>query len=134
MSPAEFLADHETNLGGHLAIRFTSHQRDCVTAEMTAQKTHLTIGGRVHGGAIMAFADTVAAYGAVLNLPSEQHGTTTIESKTSFLGAGEPGAVYAESRPLHRGRTTMVWETTIRSQSRKVIAMVWQTQMVLQPR
>lgn len=134
MSPAEYLAEHPSNLGGHLDIRFTSHDPDRVTAEMQAGKQHLTIGGRVHGGALMAFADTVAAYATVLNLPSSKHATATIESKTNFLSGGQPGTLYAETVALHRGRRTVVWQTSIRSVARDLLAIVLQTQIIIDPK
>lgn len=134
MTAEEFLAAHHHNLGAHLNIRFTDHKPDEISAEMDAGASHLTVGGRVHGGALMAFADTVAAFGAVLNLPSSRHSTTTLESKTNFFRAAMPGIVKAKAVPLHRGRSTMVWQTNISSPDGKLIAVVSQTQMVLSPR
>jgi uncharacterized protein (TIGR00369 family) len=85
----------------------------------------------LHGGAFMAFADTVGAVGTVMNLPPGTR-TTTIESKTNFLGAALVNTrVAAESTPLHRGKTTQVWQTMIRSEAGKLCAVVTQTQMVL---
>ena len=79
----------------------------------------------------MSLADTLGAIGTVLNLPKGAI-TTTIESKTNFLGAAPLGArVIGESTPVHRGRTTMVWQTRISLESGKLIALVTQTQMVL---
>jgi uncharacterized protein (TIGR00369 family) len=79
----------------------------------------------------MAFADTVGAVGTVMNLPAGAR-TTTIESKTNFMGAAPVNTrIVSESVPLHRGRTTQVWQTTIRSEAGKLIAVVTQTQMVL---
>jgi uncharacterized protein (TIGR00369 family) len=93
-----------------------------------------TTGNVCHGGALMAFADTVGAIGTVANLPAGAR-TTTIESKTNFLGAAPVNTrVAAESVPLHRGRTTQVWQTTIRSAEGKLVAVVTQTQMVLPAR
>jgi len=79
----------------------------------------------------MAFADTLGAVGTVLNLP-EGAGTTTIESKTNFFGPGVAGTtITAECLPLHRGRRTQTWQTSIRSPEGKLLAQVTQTQMVL---
>jgi uncharacterized protein (TIGR00369 family) len=91
-------------------------------------------GGICHGGALMALADTLGGVGTMANLrPGER--TTTIESKTNFMGAAPAGArIVAESVPLHRGRTTQVWQTTIRQEDGKLVAVVTQTQMVLAPR
>jgi 1,4-dihydroxy-2-naphthoyl-CoA hydrolase len=85
----------------------------------------------MHGGAIMAFADTLGAIGAFLNLP---HGalTTTIESKTNFIGAAKEGStVLAESAPLHIGRRSSVWQTRVAREDGTLVAVVTQTQLVL---
>src|SRR4029077_4233104 len=85
----------------------------------------------LHGGAVMAFADTLGAAATVLNLP-EGKGTTTIESKTNFLGPAPVGTtVIGETTPIHRGRRTMVWTTRITTAEGKLVAVVTQTQMVL---
>jgi 1,4-dihydroxy-2-naphthoyl-CoA hydrolase len=85
----------------------------------------------LHGGAIMAFADSLGGVGTMLNLP-EGAGTTTIESKTNFIAAAPLGArLIGESTPAHRGRRTMVWQTRITTQDGKLIALVTQTQLVL---
>jgi uncharacterized protein (TIGR00369 family) len=90
-----------------------------------------TGGGVCHGGAFMAFADTIGAVGTVVNLPPNTR-TTTIESKTNFMGAAPVNTrITAESVPLHRGKSTQVWQTTIRSEAGKLCAIVTQTQMVL---
>jgi len=85
---------------------------------------------RVHGGAIMALADTLGAIGTVLNLPKGSV-TTTIESKTNFLAAGRGGELIGEALPLHLGRNTMVWQTTIRDGEERRVAIVTQTQLVI---
>ena len=85
----------------------------------------------LHGGAIMAFADTLGATGAFLNLP-EGAGTTTMESKTNFVGSAKVGStVTAESTPVHIGRSTSIWTTRIVREDGKLVAVVTQTQMVL---
>ena len=90
-----------------------------------------TLGDTVHGGTIMAFADTVGAIGTVMNL-REGQGTTTIESKTNFFAGARVGTILtAESVPLHRGRRTQVWETRITNPDGRLVAKVTQTQMVL---
>jgi uncharacterized protein (TIGR00369 family) len=89
-----------------------------------------TLPGRAHGGVLMAFADTLGAYGTCINLPAGA-GTTTIESKTNFFAAGREGSVLrGEATPLHIGRRTMVWQTRITSGD-ALVALVTQTQMVL---
>jgi uncharacterized protein (TIGR00369 family) len=85
----------------------------------------------IHGGAIMALADTVGAAAAVINLP-EGAGTTTIESKTNFVGPAQAGTtVKATATPIHRGRRTQVWQTRLETDAGKLVAIVTQTQMVL---
>jgi 1,4-dihydroxy-2-naphthoyl-CoA hydrolase len=102
-----------------------------IVASMLVRPDLCTTGGILHGGAIMAFADTLGAVGAFVNLP-EGGRTTTIESKTNFLGAVPVGTqAMGESTPLHRGRTTMVWQTLIKSDTGKLCAIVIQTQMIL---
>jgi len=90
-----------------------------------------TTGGVLHGGAIMAFADTLGAVGTVLNLPQGKR-TTTTDSSTKFIAAARAGTVVSgESVALHRGRTTMVWQTSIRNAEGRLCAVVTQTQLVL---
>jgi uncharacterized protein (TIGR00369 family) len=92
-----------------------------------------TAGGILHGGALMALADSSGAYCAFLNLPDGAVGTATIESKTNFFRAVRDGHVDAISRPLHSGRTTIVVETDLRDAAGKHVARVTQTQAVLMP-
>jgi len=90
-----------------------------------------TAGGILHGGASMAFADTLGAVGTVLNLPKGKR-TTTTDSSTKFIGGAKEGStVTGECVALHRGRTTMVWQTSIRNAAGKLCAVVTQTQLVL---
>ena len=92
-----------------------------------------TSNGMLHGGAVMAVADAAGGTCAFLNLPAGAAGTSTIESKTNFLGAVRSGSIVASARPLHVGRTTMVIETEVRAGD-KLVAKVTQTQSVLQPK
>ena len=117
----------------HLGVKLTSVSKKRVTAEMPVLPRHRNRSGRVSGGALMAFADVVGATGTSANLPPG-HRTTTLESKTNFFAAGEGPVLKAVSKPLHIGRTTMVWQTTIRNADKRLVAIVTQTQMVLQPR
>lgn len=113
-----------------LGVRLVSIGKLKVVAEMRVKPMHINRSGRVNGGALMAFADVVGAAGTVHNLPPN-HRTGTLESKTNFFRAGEGPVLRAVSVPLHIGRTTMVWQTTIRNPDRKVAAIVTQTQIVL---
>lgn len=114
-----------------LGIRLTEVTPERVLAELSVRPELCTVGDVMHGGAFMAFADTLGAVGTIANLPAGAR-TTTIESKTNFLGAAPVGSrVIGESTPVHRGRTTMVWQTRISSESGKLLALITQTQMVL---
>lgn len=93
-----------------------------------------TAGGLLHGGVIMALADSAGGACALLNLPGDATGTSTIESKTNFIGAVRQGRVTATATPLHRGGTTIVVETALRDDAGKLVAKVTQTQLVLRPR
>jgi 1,4-dihydroxy-2-naphthoyl-CoA hydrolase len=120
-------------LGELLGIRFVETHPDRVVAELTYRTDLTTIGGSLHGGTLMAFADTVGAAATVLNLPPGAS-TTTLESKTNFMAAGRAGIVRAESTPLHRGKRTMVWQTRITDDGGRLLSLTMQTQMVLQGR
>jgi uncharacterized protein (TIGR00369 family) len=114
-----------------LGVRFLEVTKNMLRAEIDVTRDLCTLPGRMHGGAIMAFADTLGAYGTVLNLP-EGHSTTTIESKTNFFSAGvEGGKVVGTTTPIHRGRSTMVWQTRVERGDGKLVALVTQTQMIL---
>ena len=114
-----------------LGIRFLETSADRVVAELAIRDDLRTTGtGVLHGGVLMALADTVGAAATILNLPVGA-GTTTIESKTNFLAAGRSGVVRAEATPLHRGRRTQVWQTRITDESGRLLAQTVQTQLVL---
>lgn len=119
--------------GELLGIKITSAAPERVTAEMMVRPELCTNPAVLHGGALMAFADTVGAYATFLNL-REGQGTTTIESKTNFLAPAPVGTkVSADCAAIHRGKRTMVWQTRITSEAGKLIGIVTQTQMVLDP-
>jgi uncharacterized protein (TIGR00369 family) len=116
---------------GTLGVEFLEATPDLVRARIAVGEQHCTMPGQMHGGAVIAFADTLGAYGTVLNMP-DGAGTSTIESKTNFFGKVPSGAfVIGESRPLHRGRRTMVWETRITTEAGKLAAIVTQTQIMI---
>ncbi len=116
-----------------LGIKIVSAEPERVTAEMMVRPDLCTNPAVLHGGALMAFADSLGAYATFLNLRDGQ-GTTTIESKTNFLAPAPVGAkVTAECVAIHRGRRTMVWQTRINSEQGKLVGIVTQTQMVLDP-
>ena len=113
-----------------LGMRLVSLTKKKVVAEMDVTPMHLNRSGRVSGGAIMAFADIVGATGAVFNLPPG-HRSGTIESKSNFFTAARGPVLKAVSIPLHFGRTTTVWQTTVSNGDGKIAAIVTQTQIVI---
>ena len=119
---------------GLMGVRITAAAPDRVVAEMPVRADLCTAGGILHGGATMAFADTLGAVGTILNLAAGKR-TTTTDSSTKFMAAARVGTtVTGESIALHRGRTTMVWQTSIRSAEGKLCAVVTQTQLVIDVR
>lgn len=116
-----------------VGVELVSASKEEVVGELTWSEQLCTTFGVLHGGALMAFADSVAAYCAVLNLP-EGANTTTIESKTNFLRAVRSGTVTATSRPLHAGRTVIVVDTELRDGEGRLVARTTQTQAVLAAR
>lgn len=127
----QITAASKGTLSEHLGVTFTEVTKERVRAEMTVHPHLMTIGGRLHGGSIMAFADTVGAVGAFLNLPAGANGTTTIESKTNFFAGVGEGIVRAETTAVHVGKRTSCWQTRITDEKGKLVAQVTQTQMVL---
>jgi uncharacterized protein (TIGR00369 family) len=116
---------------GLMGVQLTELTPERVVATMRVRPELCTAGGILHGGAHMAFADTLGAVGTVLNLPQGKR-TTTTDSSTKFIGgAAVNTTVTGESVALHRGRTTMVWQTTIRNEQGKLCSVVTQTQLVL---
>lgn len=116
---------------GLMGVRVVTLEPERVVAELEVRPDLCTAGGILHGGAYMAFADTLGAVGTIVNLPQGKR-TTTTDSSTKFIGGAKVNTtVVGESVALHRGRTTMVWQTTIRSQEGKLCAVVTQTQLVL---
>lgn len=115
------------NLVGAVLMSATPEE---VRGRMEWAPERCTTGGVLHGGALMALADSIGAYCAVLNLPPGS-GTATIESKTNFFRAVREGFVEAVSTPLHVGRTTIVVQTDIHDGQGRRVARVTQTQAVI---
>ena len=113
-----------------LGIEFVELAPERVLATLAIRDDLRTVGGALHGGTLMALADTVGAAATILNLPPGA-GTTTLESKTNFFAAGRAGLVRAEATPLHRGKRTMVWQTRVVDEAGRLLAQTIQTQMVL---
>ncbi len=113
-----------------VGIEILQTDKEHVVGRLVIGPQHSNGRDRVHGGAIMTLADTLGAIATVLNLPPDML-TTTIESKTNFLAAGRGAFLVGEATPLHVGRRTMVWQTTIRDAEDRRVAVVTQTQLVL---
>lgn len=119
-----------TGLVKHLGIRFVEVGKDRVLAELAVREELMTVGGTIHGGTLMAFADTIGAAGTAANLEPGQ-GTATIESKTNFFAGCRGGTVRAESTPLHKGKRTHVWQTRVTDAAGKLLSLTIQTQVIL---
>jgi 1,4-dihydroxy-2-naphthoyl-CoA hydrolase len=132
VDPASLAERFKGTLPELLGIRFVEAGPDRVVAELPIRDVLRTAGGALHGGALMALADTVGAAATVVNLPPGAS-TTTLESKTNFLAPGRSGIVRAEATCLHRGRRTMVWQTRVTDATGRLLSLTVQTQMVLQP-
>jgi 1,4-dihydroxy-2-naphthoyl-CoA hydrolase len=132
MTPLEKITSRPLPFAVLMGIEFTEALQDRVTATLVVREDLCTLGHAIHGGALMAFADTVGAAATIVNLPEEAKGTTTLESKTNFIGAAKAGTTLrAVATPVHRGRRTQIWQTRIETAEGKLVAMVTQTQMVL---
>lgn len=119
---------------GLMGVRVLETAPERVLAELEVRSDLCTAGGILHGGAYMAFADTLGAVGTLLNLPQGKS-TTTTDSSTKFMASAKVGTkVRGESVALHRGRTTMVWQTSITNAEGKLCAIVTQTQLVMDAR
>jgi uncharacterized protein (TIGR00369 family) len=126
--PSDYVATmpHAVDLGVEIQVA----SADSVEATMPHDERHTTLGGALHGGALMAFADSMGAVCAFLNLP-EGAATSTIESKTNFLRGVAAGTVFASTRPVHVGRRTIVVQTELRDDAGKLVSLTTQTQAVL---
>ena len=119
-------------LAGTLGVSIHEGSKDRVAGKLPVRPEICTAGNIVHGGAIMAFADNLGGTAASLNLPPGAR-TTTLESKTNFLGSARVGTtVTGEATPLHIGRRSSVWQTRITSAEGKLLALVTQTQMTVE--
>ena len=114
-----------------LGMTYLEASPDRLVAEIIVREDMSNGGGNIHGGALMTFADTLGAVAPILNIPRDKR-TTTLESKTNFIGPAPVGTkLIGEALPLHRGRTTQIWETRITTAEGRLVAKVTQTQIVL---
>lgn len=132
MTPLERIQSMKMPFAELKGVTFTEADKDRVIARMLVRADLCTLHHTIHGGAIMAFADSVGAAATVINLSEDAKGTTTLESKTNFIGGAKEGStIVATATPVHRGRRTQVWTTRVEAEDGKLIAIVTQTQMVL---
>ena len=111
----------------HLGIRIVETTPDRVVGELEVRDELKTVGPAVHGGTLMAFADTIGAVGtAALGFK-----TATLESKTNFFAAATAGKLRAEATPLHKGKRSHVWQTRVTDESGRLLSLTIQTQMIL---
>ena len=124
----------DLGLAKHLGMRLIEATPERVVAELEIRAEVATLGGSIHGGTLMALADTAGAVGTLSFLeknPSAGKGTATLESKTNFFAAARTGKVRAESTPLHKGKRTHVWQTRVTDENGKLLSLTIQTQMIL---
>jgi uncharacterized protein (TIGR00369 family) len=127
-------AEQQPPFAGFIGMKVILVSPDRVVAELTVREELGNRNGTLHGGAVMALADNLGGTATIANLP-EGASTATIESKTNFFLPVPVGDIaHAECTPLHRGRTTMVWQTRITRSDGRLAAMVTQTQIVMLPK
>jgi 1,4-dihydroxy-2-naphthoyl-CoA hydrolase len=132
MTPLEKIKSIKLPFAELMGVTIVEAEKDRVVARMLVRPDLCTLHHTIHGGAVMAFADSVGAAATVINLPDDAKGTTTIESKTNFIGGAREGTiVVAIATPIHRGRRTQVWQTRLETEEGRLVAVVTQTQMVL---
>lgn len=132
MTPLERLNANPLPFASLMGVVFTEAEPERVVARIAVREDLCTAGHAIHGGAVMALADTVGAAGTFINLPEGAKGTATIESKTNFVAPASAGStVVATATPVHRGRRTQVWQTRVETEDGRLVALVTQTQIVL---
>jgi 1,4-dihydroxy-2-naphthoyl-CoA hydrolase len=132
MTPLERILANPLPFAGVLGLEFVSAEADVVSAHMMVRPDFCTLGGVAHGGATMSFADSLGGALAFVNLPEGAAGTTTLESKTNFVGAARVGTTLTGvCSVVHRGRRTQVMQTRVETEQGKLVALVIQTQMTL---
>jgi len=132
VTPEDLTKRGDALLPGHLGIEILEADPARVRARLAVRTHHLAPNGFLHGGTVVALADTVCGYGTVLALPEDATGFATIELKTNFLGTARERTLLATAHPVHRGRTTQVWDATVSAEGRdRPLALFRCTQSVL---
>jgi 1,4-dihydroxy-2-naphthoyl-CoA hydrolase len=131
-TPERFNSAGASKLPGHLGIVITEVSETRVAGELPVVESVMAPNGYLHAGTIVTLADTVAGYGCVANLPAEATGFTTIELKSNHLGTARDGTIIGVATPVHRGRTTQVWDAVVvHKESGRTLAVFRCTQMIL---
>ena len=131
ISLADLQAAGATGFPGMLGIEFLEPGDGSLRARLTVEEKHMAPNGYLHAGTVVGFADSVAGYGCLLNLPEGAIGFTTIELKTNFLRSVREGTIECEARMAHGGRTTQLWDATVTDPDGKTMALFRCTQLVL---
>jgi 1,4-dihydroxy-2-naphthoyl-CoA hydrolase len=121
----------EEYLPGKLGIEFDGQEDGVIRSHLTLDKSLFAPNGYVHAGAIVTLADTTCGYGCILGLPDGASGFTTIELKTNFLRSAQAGTITCEAQLAHGGRTTQLWDATVRDAEGRTMALFRCTQLIL---
>ena len=131
-TPESFNKAGAPKLPGHLGLVITEVSESRVVGELPVVESVMAPNGYLHAGTIVTLADTVSGYGCVANLPADATGFTTIELKSNHLGTTRDGTIVAVATPVHRGRTTQVWDAVVtHKESGRTLALFRCTQMIL---
>ena len=131
-TPQKFNSIGAGKLPGHLGIVITEVSASRVSGELPVVESVMAPNGYLHAGTIVTLADTVSGYGCIANLPADAAGFTTIELKSNHLGTTLDGTIVAVATPLHRGKTTQVWDSVVtHKESGRTLAVFRCTQMIL---
>ncbi len=131
-TPQRFNSVGAGKLPGHLGIVITEVSASRVSGELPVVEAVLAPNGYLHAGAVVALADTVSGYGCIASLPADASGFTTIELKSNHLGTTLDGTIIAVATPVHRGRSTQVWDAVVtHKESSRTLAVFRCTQMIL---
>lgn len=135
LTPEQFNTRGAGKLPGYLGIVILESSMSEIRAELRIEAHHMAPNGFLHAGTVVALADTTAGYGCVGSLPDGANGFTTVELKSNHLGTAHDGVIESVARPVHRGRTTQVWDATVtHRESGRTLALFRCTQMILYPR
>lgn len=134
MTPEQIQARAKGTLVEHLGLVFDEVSSGRAAAYIELQPYHLAPNGYLHGGTVVALADTCCGFGTIASLPEGAESFTTIELKTNFLGTAREGTVYCEAKLVHGGRSTQVWDADVKNDAGRTVAHFRCTQMVLYPR